>query len=72
MSILKTNSLPSDLLEQAAQLISEADALFITAGAGMGGDSGLPDFRGSNGLWKSHSAIEGQELSFYDIALNAT
>ena len=31
---------------KAAQAIKTADALIITSGAGMGVDSGLPDFRG--------------------------
>ena len=31
------------LFQRAAKAISEADALYITAGAGMGVDSGLPD-----------------------------
>jgi hypothetical protein len=35
------------LFEHAAALIGQADALIIAAGAGMGIDSGLPDFRGS-------------------------
>ncbi|WP_322049660.1 Sir2 family NAD-dependent protein deacetylase, partial [Paraburkholderia sp. J67] len=35
----------------AAQWIDKADALIIAAGAGMSVDSGLPDFRGSNGIW---------------------
>ena len=30
---------------KAAQAIEGADALLFTAGAGMGVDSGLPDFR---------------------------
>ncbi|WP_322055389.1 SIR2 family NAD-dependent protein deacylase [Paraburkholderia bannensis] len=38
-------------LHYAAQLIAHADALIIAAGAGMSVDSGLPDFRGSRGLW---------------------
>ena len=36
--------------EGAATAISKADALLITAGAGMGVDSGLPDFRGDKGF----------------------
>ena len=28
-------------------MIDQADALIVAAGAGMGVDSGLPDFRGS-------------------------
>jgi NAD-dependent SIR2 family protein deacetylase len=35
-----------EIIERAARAISNADALLIGAGAGMGVDSGLPDFRG--------------------------
>jgi NAD-dependent SIR2 family protein deacetylase len=30
-------------IERAAEIIRDADALLITAGAGMGVDSGLPE-----------------------------
>ena len=33
-------------LDEIKQIITEAEAILITAGAGMGVDSGLPDFRG--------------------------
>jgi hypothetical protein len=36
---------------------SQADGLLITAGAGMGVDSGLPDFRGKNGFWRAYPAL---------------
>ena len=36
----------SDTKERAADVIAKADVLLITAGAGIGVDSGLPDFRG--------------------------
>ena len=39
-------------VRQAAQAILAAEALLITAGAGMGVDSGLPDFRGGDGFWQ--------------------
>ena len=39
--------------DKAVSLIREKKHLLITAGAGMGVDSGLPDFRGKNGLWTS-------------------
>lgn len=32
-------------MERAAKALNDAYALLITAGAGMGVDSGLPDFR---------------------------
>jgi NAD-dependent SIR2 family protein deacetylase len=41
-------------IQQAATAIVAADAILITAGAGMGVDSGLPDFRGHQGFWKTH------------------
>lgn len=34
-------------IQLTAQAIRAAETLFITAGAGMGVDSGLPDFRGN-------------------------
>ncbi|HNI73089.1 MAG TPA: NAD-dependent deacetylase, partial [Accumulibacter sp.] len=36
-------------VQRAAALFGDADGLLITAGAGIGVDSGLPDFRGPQG-----------------------
>lgn len=55
-------------LEQAAALIDQADALIVAAGAGMGVDSGLPDFRGQNGFWRAYPALREAGLHFHDIA----
>jgi NAD-dependent SIR2 family protein deacetylase len=52
--------------ERVAELISKAEALIFTAGAGMGVDSGLPDFRGDRGFWKAYPALKGH--SFADMA----
>jgi len=41
-------------LSKAATAISNAKALVITAGGGMGVDSGLPDFRGDHGFWNAY------------------
>ncbi len=56
------------VLNQAAEAISSADCLLIIAGAGMGVDSGLPDFRGNQGFWKAHPAFKKEKLSFQDLA----
>jgi NAD-dependent SIR2 family protein deacetylase len=48
--------------------IGQADALLITAGAGMGVDSGLPDFRGKQGFWNAYPHIAKLDLSFSDMA----
>lgn len=48
--------------------IGLADALLVTAGAGMGVDSGLPDFRGTEGFWRAYPAIARLGLSFAQMA----
>ena len=48
----------------AKQFIKDADAVLITAGAGMGVDSGLPDFRGNEGLWTAYPPIKKLGLDF--------
>ncbi len=53
---------------QAAELISQADSLLITAGAGIGIDSGLPDFRGDHGFWKAYPALGHMRMRFVEIA----
>ena len=55
-------------IEQACRAVKEADALFITAGAGMGVDSGLPDFRGNEGFWKAYPPIAKLSRSFIEMA----
>lgn len=52
----------------AAQAVARADALLITAGAGMGVDSGLPDFRGDEGFWRAYPPFKKLGLSFVDLA----
>ena len=52
----------------AAEFIHKSDALLITAGAGMGVDSGLPDFRGKEGFWKAYPPIKRLGVSFYEMA----
>jgi len=50
-------------LNAAAQAIRNADALLIGAGAGMGVDSGLPDFRGDTGFWKAYPPFQGRRFA---------
>lgn len=58
----------TDPIIQAAELIASADALHITAGAGMGVDSGLPDFRGGKGFWEAYPALANAGIEFRSIA----
>jgi NAD-dependent SIR2 family protein deacetylase len=56
------------LLAKAVEALSDADALLVAAGAGMGIDSGLPDFRGAEGFWRAYPALRHEGYSFTDIA----
>lgn len=62
--------LPMDpaTLQRAADLITQADALIVAAGAGMGVDSGLPDFRGQEGFWRAYPALAKARIDFHHIA----
>lgn len=47
-----------DVIEQASLAIRTAGLLLFSAGAGMGVDSGLPDFRGDEGFWRAYPPFE--------------
>jgi NAD-dependent SIR2 family protein deacetylase len=55
-------------LALAAAMIDSADGLLITAGAGFGVDSGLPDFRGNQGFWNAYPALGRRGIGFESIA----
>lgn len=57
-----------DVITKAARAIQAADVLFISAGAGIGVDSGLPDFRGNQGFWEAYPPFKKAGLSFVDMA----
>ena len=56
------------MIQTAKRIIDQADAILVTAGAGMGVDSGLPDFRGDHGFWKAYPAIKKRNISFQEMA----
>lgn len=55
-------------IDRAVAAIQAADGLLITAGAGMGVDSGLPDFRGNEGFWAAYPALGKSRTNFRTIA----
>jgi NAD-dependent SIR2 family protein deacetylase len=57
-----------DRITEAAAAVEDADALLIMAGAGMGVDSGLPDFRGNAGFWRAYPVLANLGLSFEKMA----
>ncbi len=62
------NTESNDLIERAAEAINSADALLVCAGAGMGVDSGLPDFRGDEGFWNAYPPLRHLGISFVEMA----
>lgn len=58
----------NDKIKAAADIIKDADIMVITAGAGIGVDSGLPDFRGNKGFWNAYPMYERLGLSFIEAA----
>lgn len=52
----------------AAQIIARADGILFTAGAGLGVDSGLPDFRGAQGHWRAYPALADKPQDYSELA----
>lgn len=68
---VKAEALETRLAERvglAAEAIDAAAAVLVTAGAGMGADSGLPDFRGTQGFWRAYPVIAKLGLPFEEMA----
>lgn len=61
-----------DAVQRAAALVEQADGLLVAAGAGMGVDSGLPDFRGTDGFWRAYPPLARLKLAFHEMACPAT
>jgi NAD-dependent SIR2 family protein deacetylase len=61
-----------DTIRKAAALVHAADGLLITAGAGIGVDSGLPDFRGDDGFWKAYPPLARAGINFVEMASPAS
>jgi NAD-dependent SIR2 family protein deacetylase len=56
------------MIKEAAKVIKRAKHLLVTAGAGMGVDSGLPDFRGDEGFWRAYPIAKKLGLNFQALA----
>jgi NAD-dependent SIR2 family protein deacetylase len=55
-------------LAEIAATLAGAATLVITAGAGMGVDSGMPDFRGPQGFWRAYPMYRRLGIDFVDAA----
>ena len=53
-------------IARARELTNQATAIVVLTGAGISTDSGLPDFRGPNGIWtKNPEAEKASTISNY-------
>jgi NAD-dependent deacetylase len=53
-------------IDQARALVGRSKAVTVLTGAGISTDSGIPDFRGPNGVWtKNPEAEKTATLSYY-------
>jgi NAD-dependent SIR2 family protein deacetylase len=52
------------MLEKTVKFLKDSHVLVVGAGAGMGCDSGLPDFRGNEGFWNKYPPYRGK-FNFY-------
>jgi NAD-dependent SIR2 family protein deacetylase len=50
-------------ISAAADILANAEAVLVIAGAGFGVDSGLPDYRGPAGFWKAYPALANAGIS---------
>ncbi len=46
------------MIEEVARILKNAKKLFVLTGAGISAESGIPTFRGKDGLWKNYSATD--------------
>ena len=61
--------------DRLIQELRQVERLVVLTGAGMSTESGLPDFRSRDGLWRKHrpeelasvDALEHRPLLFYEF-----
>jgi NAD-dependent deacetylase len=56
------------LIEQARSFIDAAERVVVLTGAGISTDSGIPDFRGPQGLWTKNPLAEKMSNIHYYLA----
>lgn len=56
----------TDLIAGARDVVATAQRIVVLTGAGISTDSGIPDFRGPNGIWTKNPAAEkAADIRFY-------
>ena len=55
-------------INNAKKLLNETDAILLVTGAGMSVDSGIPTYRGTNGIWSKNIKIGNDPYAYDDIS----
>lgn len=55
-------------IDQIKPFLNSSKSILIAAGAGIGVDSDLPDFRGQDGFWKAYPPLAKLGLKFEEMA----
>ena len=55
---MNVENLDQNLIDEVSQWLAEAQRIVAFTGAGISTDSGIPDFRGPNGLWTTNPLAE--------------
>ena len=67
INIFMPYDVKKDLINARA-LLQKADAILIVTGAGMSVDSGIPTYRGTNGIWTKSIKIGSETFSYDEIS----
>ena len=52
--------------EKVVERLAQAKSLLVITGAGISAESGIPTFRGADGLWKNYRAEELATLDAFE------
>ena len=52
----------SDTIEALARLLTDHDKILVFTGAGISTASGIPDYRGPQGVWKTRQPVYYQDF----------
>ena len=59
--------IPDEKMEQFSQLMTSSRMVMALTGAGISADSGIPTFRGLQGLWEKYDIMEFAHIDAFRI-----